>query len=552
MEQGFLNRSSKTKTNKKDIGDSNKKAVPLLSELAKKVWNIKGKTLGKDGKPMQPYRRVTFVEPPIVVETLDVNGDDIGGVVKDVSASNMNVSNNIESASNVGMDNHGITSMNKEDEGTMEAMSSSTPNTCFNDVTIRETNSFDLKIVKVVALINEEIVQGAHVTLPLIAVEEISSKFANTLYNYFIGSWLAFPIVENYVHNAWAKYGFESVIARNGFFFFKFASHEGLVKVLDGGPWFIRSMLLMLNTWSTNTKMKKEDYTRILLDACTSDMCLNPWGRNTYAQVLIELSSDRDIMYSVVVAIPFPNGTGHSLENLDVEYEWRPSRCSKCKIFRNSCPSKEMEAASNSSLGKSCESNVGCEGAIPCKQMHGGKQPIKAKHVQGIRFSNPKPKFFYRHVSKASQGDTKNTSPVKEGTNTVVEQPCESSVAAMDALPRDNENNECSNSTKTEQLEENKQVLGSLWERFKEVKKNSSSKSHSSMLDTDEESKVEEVYFPGYDKSNYIASIDGEFIIEDDDLDCYDGYEAQIYDLPNEMQNLCDHYDIRLKSRVRK
>nr|GEX83502.1 ATPase, F1/V1/A1 complex, alpha/beta subunit, zinc knuckle CX2CX4HX4C [Tanacetum cinerariifolium] len=114
------------------------------------------------------------------------------------------------------------------------------------------------------------------------------------------------------------------------------------------------------------------------------------------------------------------------------------------------------------------------------------------------------------------------------------------------------ENNECSNSTKTTQLEVNKRVSGSLWERFKEVKKNSSSKPHSSMSDTDDESEVEEVYFPRYDKSNYIASTDGEFTMEDDDLNCYDGYEAQIYDLPNEMQNLCDHYDILLKSRVRK
>ncbi|GJR68996.1 hypothetical protein Tco_0015061 [Tanacetum coccineum] len=69
---------------------------------------------------------------------------------------------------------------------------------------------------------------------------------------------------------------------------------------------------------------------------------------------------------------------------------------------------------------------------------------------------------------------------------------------------------------------------------------------------TDEDSEVEEVYSPGYDKSNYIASTGGELTMEDDDLNCYDGYEAQIYDLPNDMQNLCDHYDIRLNSHVRK
>nr|GEZ98205.1 hypothetical protein [Tanacetum cinerariifolium] len=44
----------------------------------------------------------------------------------------------------------------------------------------------------------------------------------------------------------------------------------------------------------------------------------------------------------------------------------------------------------------------------------------------------------------------------------------------------------------------------------------------------------------------------GGFTIEEDNLDCYDGYEAQIYDLPEQMHASCDHFDIRLNSRVRK
>ncbi|GKF58040.1 hypothetical protein Tco_0171577, partial [Tanacetum coccineum] len=38
----------------------------------------------------------------------------------------------------------------------------------------------------------------------------------------------------------------------------------------------------------------------------------------------------------------------------------------------------------------------------------------------------------------------------------------------------------------------------------------------------------------------------------DDYLDCYDGYEAQVYDLPEQVQAFCDQYDIRLNSRGRK
>ncbi|GJY10335.1 hypothetical protein Tco_0378520, partial [Tanacetum coccineum] len=45
------------------------------------------------------------------------------------------------------------------------------------------------------------------------------------------------------------------------------------------------------------------------------------------------VSSESAVVDSLVVAIPLPVGSGHSLETLDVEYEWRPPRCATCKIF---------------------------------------------------------------------------------------------------------------------------------------------------------------------------------------------------------------------------
>ncbi|GKD04989.1 hypothetical protein Tco_1179963, partial [Tanacetum coccineum] len=71
----------------------------------------------------------------------------------------------------------------------------------------------------------------------------------------------------------------------------------------------------------------------IMFDACTSTMCLKSWGRNTYACVLIEVSSKKAIVDSLVVAIPFQNRSEHSMETIDIEYEWQPSRCETCKIF---------------------------------------------------------------------------------------------------------------------------------------------------------------------------------------------------------------------------
>ncbi|GJV61297.1 RNA-directed DNA polymerase, eukaryota, reverse transcriptase zinc-binding domain protein [Tanacetum coccineum] len=56
-----------------------------------------------------------------------------------------------------------------------------------------------------------------------------------------------------------------------------------------------------------------------MLDAYTSTMRKKSWGKNDYARVLIEVSSLEALKESLVVAIPFPNKEGHSLEIVDID-----------------------------------------------------------------------------------------------------------------------------------------------------------------------------------------------------------------------------------------
>nr|GEU88269.1 retrovirus-related Pol polyprotein from transposon TNT 1-94 [Tanacetum cinerariifolium] len=223
MEQGFLNKASKAK--KKNNKDSSVTSS-LLSELAKTFKNVDGKMLGKDGKPLKPYRCVKWVEPPSV-NSASVETEDATRVVD-------------------GCVNH-VGAANGEDRGSMKVGTFDIPNECPNDNTIRETEAplcklQTRKIVKVSSLMNEEKVQGADVAIPKAIIDEICDKFDFTLYGYFVGSRLVLPIVENY-----------------------FSSHEGMVKVLEGGPWFIKSKPIMLSIWSVGTKTKREAMTKVLM-----------------------------------------------------------------------------------------------------------------------------------------------------------------------------------------------------------------------------------------------------------------------------------------------
>ncbi|GJZ52300.1 hypothetical protein Tco_0606815 [Tanacetum coccineum] len=133
----------------------------------------------------------------------------------------------------------------------------------------------------------------------------------------------------------------------------------------------------------------------IMLDAYTSTICLKSWGRHSYAQVLIEVSSENAFVESIVVAIPFLNGLGHTMETIDVEFEWKPPRCDTCKIFMhndNQCP----KAAKVAGPIKASDDRF-----VKVTRKHRkGKQPYRPRHIDGVCLTKPKPNYYYRPISK--------------------------------------------------------------------------------------------------------------------------------------------------------
>ncbi|GJS46822.1 zinc knuckle CX2CX4HX4C containing protein [Tanacetum coccineum] len=193
-------------------------------------------------------------------------------------------------------------------------------------------------VVKITELRNEEVVEGAAIALPLDAVDKVSSRLSNTLYGYFIRKRLAFPLVETYVKNTWAKYGLKRVQLHNDFFLFQFETKEGMESVLENGPWLIRLVPLILNVWTHNTDLKKAEIKSALVWVKLHHVPIvayfeSSWGRSTYARALVEVSADKELMESIVIAIPKWKDKGHSLATIEIEYEWKPPRCSTCMVF---------------------------------------------------------------------------------------------------------------------------------------------------------------------------------------------------------------------------
>lgn len=60
---------------------------------------------------------------------------------------------------------------------------------------------------------------------------------------------------------------------------------------------------------------------------------MDAWGRPSFARAMIEVSSMNDLKEKIVVGTPKLHGDELIRTEIKVEYEWKPPRCSLCKVF---------------------------------------------------------------------------------------------------------------------------------------------------------------------------------------------------------------------------
>lgn len=124
------------------------------------------------------------------------------------------------------------------------------------------------------------------------------------------------------------------------------------------------------------------------MDSYTSDICVDSWSRSSYARALVEISSDN--------AVPDMMGTEYIKETVEVEYEWKPPKCSLCCVFghvHESCPKRPpKQPVPNSKL----KHKVDKDGFTEVRDRMGAKK-------KGMPMNNQKQKFEYHPVSSKFQ-----------------------------------------------------------------------------------------------------------------------------------------------------
>nr|GEV82011.1 hypothetical protein [Tanacetum cinerariifolium] len=172
---------------------------------------------------------------------------------------------------------------------------------------------------------------GIDVVVLVDSIRAISERFANTAYSFFLGKKVAYPIVANYVRNTWGKYRLirSMFSSSTRLFSFQFRSMDGSDAMLKNGPWFIRNNPLILKKWHADENLLKED--------------------------------------------------GHYTCNVLVEYEWKPPKCSYCKVFihiHEECP-KNTGAGEKKTVKKPSQISRG----VPVGPKMGFKPQKEYRHV---------------------------------------------------------------------------------------------------------------------------------------------------------------------------
>ncbi|GJV68906.1 retrotransposon protein, putative, ty1-copia subclass [Tanacetum coccineum] len=261
---------------------------------------------------------------------------------------------------------------------------------------------------------------GIDVVVPVESIRAISKRYANNKDCLFLGK-------------LWHTHLLLELVSSIGLFSFQFSSMDVIDAMLENGPWFIQNNPLILKKWHPDENLLKEDVSTVLvwvkligvpvtafsedglsaivaklgsplmIDSYTSDMCMQSWVRSSYTRAMIELRADVELKDNIVVAMPKIKGECHYICNVRVEYEWKPPRCTSCKVFGH--------------IHEKCPKNTGASEKKTLKKPSQTSRGVSVGPKMGF-----KPQKEYRHVLKkpnasSSGNKKKRVEPTIEVSN---------------------------------------------------------------------------------------------------------------------------------------
>ncbi|GKD69685.1 cysteine-rich receptor-like protein kinase [Tanacetum coccineum] len=440
MERGLLSSGSKG-NNKKD---ERKDKGTVFVDLAKRIKNIDGKVVGKDGKPLKmPIRNVKTsvqgladdnanvigVEGNVddVSATMGVNASDwiklqpsnvlnvkpLKSILKNTNTAGVDPSGSVRATNHISFDSCGVDVESSATEGHISKkdgveMAGDNALQTMIDGTAKAINQVDVAATFGVPLITFQDFDNLTKDIDAGKYEDLwsgmDSDQRDALMVAIVAMWdkiVDNPDIIDGSSPLMKKGSYASVVhASEQVTSTNEDSNSGKNEVTKVPVWVkLHNVPVVAYSADGLSLIATQAGNPIMLDAYTSSMCEDPWGRINFARILVEINADYVLKHEVSMAIPLEDGSGHTREVIKVEYEWKPPHCADCKIFGHTnekCPKRaiNLDTPSDSSKGSIVPStaSTNCDGftEVRRKKNKGKKadQQTWSRQIDGVNKVN--------------------------------------------------------------------------------------------------------------------------------------------------------------------
>ena len=189
---------------------------------------------------------------------------------------------------------------------------------------------------------------------------ENKDQWMRCMIGFIPGFKMPYHAVNTIATKAWRLCGLETVMTTaNGFMIFRFKTEEEMHAVIEKGPWMFGGKNIILQQWHPRFHFDKSKISTLPVWIRLHGLPFPLWSKQglslaasmvgrplscdestytctrlEYARLCVEVDATMPFVHSFEIDCPLSSEP----ITITVDYEWKPTHCTKCKVFGHSCP----------------------------------------------------------------------------------------------------------------------------------------------------------------------------------------------------------------------
>ncbi|KAB5534485.1 hypothetical protein DKX38_017571 [Salix brachista] len=190
-------------------------------------------------------------------------------------------------------------------------------------------------------------------------------QWSRCMIGFFTRCKMPYHAVNHIARKVWGSYGLEQVLTlADGFIIFRFIEEEAVSEVIEKGPWMFGGKTIILQKWTPDFQFDRSKVSKLPVWIRLKGLPIPLWTKQglslAASMVGKPLSCDEHtitckrldyawLCVKLDVRLPFvhhfdvESPLSEEPLRVNVEYEWKPSRCERCGSFGHSCVQKGVE-----------------------------------------------------------------------------------------------------------------------------------------------------------------------------------------------------------------